>query len=225
VVCGAAVAITLSRQGMLLLAFLSFVYYLASLRSMTSLNLTKAIFFLVIISVAGYFIGPYIIEKNDVVSTHGGQRRLQMFREGTAYDVTSDHRYTILQKGLRKFSEKPIIGHGLGYHRSESFGDLMPHNEYLDKALDGGIIMLSLYCALLFSIFIKYWQYGLLQGQVFMIIVACTGFFSSTLAHDSTVVLTMGLLCGALGEIVTRRGPLRAGKKVQLDMNLHYVAR
>jgi O-antigen ligase len=119
--------------------------------------------------------------------------RLDWFNNPDVSDMSSTERKEVAEFGWAMFSEKPVLGNGLGasvnWAREKS-----SHNEYLNMMVDHGIIGVFFLPIL---VILTQWR---AQGEVrhigfaFAIFVLYLGFFSHNVLTERHILMTFALL-------------------------------
>jgi O-antigen ligase len=101
----------------------------------------------------------------------------------------ADQRQSLVDDSLREAAKAPWLGHGLGYTREWQYR-VPPHNMYLLFFVEGGVIGLAVYVALMFLL----WRTGIGIGQVVALQIIVSSFFSHNHLGQPAIVMMMAFV-------------------------------
>jgi len=192
-----AIILTASRSGILAAGIVSFVYLARTWKAVRAASKIKAtsifMFFVVLLVLASYVIvesGPVLDDESTKF-----RRLLDMDAEILRFgDSASLERLDAVDRSLRIVSERILLGMGTGYVYSMPVG---PHNMYLARWVDNGLIGLLSYLWLISAAFVVNWRNRNTEGMVIAFIVFFFGFFSHNVLEDRTILLLLAISTAA----------------------------
>lgn len=140
----AALVVSGSRKGLYLaVLFIPFVAY-----AIPDAKLRKMLLVITAASIAG--VGAALLAGGvdglpDAIQQLEAVKRVQLAISGD--DLSYLHRLDLAESGIAAFIDSPLIGHGLDSFRFVAGGGTYAHNNYLELAVNGGIVMLAIYYA------------------------------------------------------------------------------
>ncbi|MBK1855786.1 O-antigen ligase family protein [Verrucomicrobiaceae bacterium 5K15] len=177
-----AVAITLSRSGMIAEVLVSVAFLVSAYRRQPAAVLQAlAVTVPIVILGIGFLISQMSTEtlrESDV------QDRLGALLGKDSGKMASGERMKDLSDGLRAIREQPVFGYGVG----TGTGKWQPHNQLVAVWIDGGIIFAGLYLAILASMALKCLMAGGRGGLCLLAVVIFIPF--SQLLHTSMAYWT-----------------------------------
>lgn len=196
--CIISAIFTLSRMGMIFSALLSAFFILMTFRNRTMTRFKIAaivagmsIFLFIVISDI-----VFVLPQMKLIQGGDGELRINLLKNKGMDALVDTDRISLIDQSLESFLKSPIIGHGSYFHVSPSFGQVGPHNEFLRYAVDFGILGVVVYSLFLVGGIITFWKRGFAEGQIFILLLACAGFFSHNLTESLTVIILYGMLLG-----------------------------
>jgi hypothetical protein len=138
-----AVAITLSRSGIIAELILCISYLVVSYKKRPAL-ITKAVAITIPVVIAGVVylasnMSSQVLRESDI------KDRLGALTGGDSQKMASGERMKDLNDGLRAIRLEPITGYGVGAGSTK----WQPHNQLVTIWIDGGVIFASLYLLIL----------------------------------------------------------------------------
>lgn len=187
---------TISFHGVSLLAMLLAFYFWQAMKEIgVRVVLTRRFFWalaLIITALAGY----QFVAESSPWAEYQRHERYRVFFEDPRVALKSealDARLQLLTEGVDVFLDHPLLGWGSGYFRSMRNG---PHNMYLARAIDNGILGAILY-VLLLVIFVRVSKRSRnVQGLVLALLLIGMGFFTHNLLDFKPALLLFGLALG-----------------------------
>ena len=188
-----AIFLTASRSGILAAGIIGLVYLVRTWKMIRAAAKRKTasffLFFLVLLVSATYFFlesGPVFDDESTKFS-----RLLDMDAEILRFgDSASLERLDAVDRSLRIISERTAFGMGTGYIFSMPVG---PHNMYLARWVENGLIGLLSYLWLISAAFIVNRRNRNTEGMVIAFVVIFFGFFSHNLLEDRTILLLLAI--------------------------------
>lgn len=139
-----ALGVSGSRKGLYLaVLFLPFVAY-----AIPNAKLRRTLLIVAVAATAG--IGALLMTAGveglpDAIQQLEVVRRVALAISG--HDLSYLHRLDLAESGIAAFIDSPLIGYGLDSFRVVAGGGTYAHNNYLELAVNGGIVMLAIYYA------------------------------------------------------------------------------
>lgn len=174
------------------------------------LNINNIIYFIISIGTFLFFI--YFYKTNDEIREFRYESFFELSEDLTKKEGSVTTRIDMSNIALRMFSEKPILGYGLGSFYSYGSNELIklhkyPHNIFLEAGAELGIVGQLIVLSLIFLIF--KWTYR------FSILIFFYFIYSFGLSLFSKDIATQTLLWIGLAFIFIKRG-----KDFQIENNL-----
>lgn len=191
---GFGVFATLSRSGILTFAMIVvcysyFVFFRGPGRLKRCLSFLAAAF---TVAAVVAVVVPIVVQNAELMSAPRAQARLKMLFGGGGNFVRSEEsRLRVVYHALELVNEAPLLGLGTAHSRAWDSGT---HNLYLQQWVNNGLVGLSAYLVMLFSILHVFWRRSYPPGQVFMFVVLIGGVFSHNLLDSRCFLLLLGLL-------------------------------
>ena len=188
----AGVFMTLSRSGILTLGIVGISYVRLCVRKngMGSVVLLGGLAF----TFGGYAMVAADAAKKVLPMFEADYARANLFSgQMDAMDTAEDSRVILIYDYLDRILERPLLGWGTGYTFGEELG---PHNMYLARWVDNGLIGLLAYLMLIgmmYRIGRKHHSWECITVAAF---VAAESFFTHNLLEDKSVLLMMGIAAG-----------------------------
>jgi O-antigen ligase len=213
-IAGFAVAATLSRGGMILLA-VAFLYYgIVSWRTgphRYAMNLSILLVAIAVIvplySLTGLGTTVYSAENDHLQLLTG-------LLGGDTASLTNDSRVALARHFTDLISDRPILGYGTGLAMSYATG---PHNMFLTLWLENGIVGLSVYLMALIVCLLHFRMIADSRAQAFCLAVLISSFFSHNLLSSRPMFVTLGLLSAmAVSQGHARSEPARSAAAPRL---------
>ena len=183
---------TLSRGGMVLLAFVICCYGPCVVRQAMRRGFAVLLTRLVALVVLVY--GTYAATSrlmNQRMFSGGGDGRVAMLLGKKRMIGKHESRVELVAESWAMVREHPWLGYGSGYTFSLPEG---PHNMYISRWLDNGLVGAVTYLWLLAAATLLFWRRRYLPGVVFMGVVAGEGFFSHNLLEERAFLVLLGVL-------------------------------
>ena len=184
-----AVIATLSRGAFILLAFILACYAASVVRRAWHHGIGTV---LMRLAAFGLLIGATVA----VVTIMIGQRmfavsgsRIQMLTGREQVVGPRESRIELLQYSWDLVRDSPIVGYGSGFTFTMNQG---PHNIYISRWLDNGLIGLICFLWLLVAVGVTFWKRRHTTGLVFAGVVAIEGFFSHNLLEERALLVLLG---------------------------------
>lgn len=192
-----AIILTASRSGILAGGIVGLVYLVrtwGAIRAAAKIKATSifVFFMILLVSASNFFVesGPVFDDESSKVS-----RLLDMDAEILRFgDSASLERLDAVDRSLRIISERIALGMGTGYVYSMPVG---PHNMYLARWVDNGVIGLLSYLWLISAAFVVNWRNRNMEGMVIAFVVLFFGFFSHNVLEDRTILLLLAISTAA----------------------------
>jgi O-antigen ligase len=192
-----AIFLTASRSGILAAGIVGLVYLVRTWKAIRAAAKIKTasifVFFFILLVSASYFFvesGPVFDDESTKFS-----RLLDMDAEILRFgDSASLERLDAVDRSLRIISERIVLGMGTGYIYSMPVG---PHNMYLARWVDNGVIGLFSYLWLISAAFVVNWRNRNTEGVVIAFVVIFFGFFSHNVLEDRTILLLLAISTAA----------------------------
>ena len=182
---------TLSRGGLIMLAFL-LVFYLYGIarRKRGRLRLLGT---LAGVACLGGLIalGSSQLMQRASIFALPSQTREGMLTGRESLVPQDEARVRLLNESLGVVRESPILGFGSGYTYTMGEG---PHNIYLQQWINNGIAGLGCYVWLLIAAVHLFWRRRNYAGLAFMGVVALEGMFSHNLLEERAFLVGFGVL-------------------------------
>ena len=143
-IVGSGVFITFSRGSIILFVVVSIIFLCGQTISRKQL-IFWVLALITILAIASFlefnFIQNYLWQlQQQGIMNENIISRLNWFSNESSYNAYSDNSRTeIIDYCLRVFSQKPFLGHGIGYTRVWD-GEIRPHNMYLLFIVEHGIL-------------------------------------------------------------------------------------
>lgn len=192
-ITGLAVIATLSRSGMILLVVAFLYYSVASWRpgpQRYARNLSMLVGAVAVIvplySLTGLSTTTYSPESARV-------RLLAALLSGETAPLTTDTRVSLVADYIDLISDRPILGYGTGFFRSQVQG---PHNMFLTLWVECGVMGLLAYLTALLACFWYFRAFADSRGKAFCMSLFVASFFSHNLLTVRPMIVTLGLLVG-----------------------------
>jgi len=202
-VAGLAVAATLSRGGMILLA-VAFLYYgIVSWRTGPRRYATNLSILLAAIAVIVPLYSLTGLGTTVYSAENGHLQLLTSIIRGDTASLTNDSRVALSRHFTDLISDGPILGYGTGLAMSYAAG---PHNMFLTLWLENGIIGLSVYLMVLIVCLLHFRMIADSRAQAFCLVVLISSFFSHNLLSSRPMFTTLGLLSA----MAVWQGPARS---------------
>jgi len=183
---------TLSRGGMIMLAFLVVSYTIVVARQK---GRGRIRFFGTIAAVAGLggliLLGSSQLMQRASIFSMQSQNRSAMLTGQVAIVTPQESRITLLRESWDLIQESPFWGYGAGYTYTLEQG---PHNIYIHQWLNNGIGGLLCYLWLLVAVARVFWRRRSRAGGVFIGIVSLEGLFSHNLLEERAFLVALGVL-------------------------------
>jgi len=182
---------TLSRGGMILLAFVVCCYVPCVVRD--ALRRGPRVIVMRLAALVVLVAGTYgaITQLIDQRMFSGRGSRVDMLLGKERVIGPRQNRVEIVKESWEMVLDSPWLGYGSGYTMGMKEG---PHNMYVSRWLDNGIPGIVSYVWLLTAAGLLFWRRRYLPGLVFMGAVALEGLFSHNLLDERAFVLLLGVL-------------------------------
>lgn len=195
ILTGLAVFTTLSVEGIILLSILTGSYIVLNLGGEGMI--LRKIAFVIITPILAFFLAKPLLVKILDVSTileqHSSKERLQEIINMSKGDVTfaEDHdRLKLVRDYWLLIQEAPITGHGTAFIDSTLTG---PHNMYLKKWVENGLLGLLLYLAMIGFAIRHFMLLRDIRGMIFVGAFIYAGFFDQNVLQNSTLIVLLGI--------------------------------
>jgi O-antigen ligase len=188
-----AIFLTSSRSGILAAGIVGLVYLykiLKANRQAAKIKAALSFMFLMGLLVSAVY---HFVESGLVYDGGSSKfsRLLDMDAEILRFgDIASLERIDAVDRSLRIISERTALGMGTGYVYSMPVG---PHNMYLARWVDNGLIGMLSYLWLISAAFVVNWRNRNPEGMVIALVVLFFGFFSHNVLEDRTILLLMAI--------------------------------
>jgi O-antigen ligase len=187
---GVSVFLTQSRGGVLSLILVAGAYlYSRAWRTSILLPVVAASALGTLVLIASVAGGP----MSDILSGEG--RSGLVVRGDEAYDDSAQERLRAVTDSIELIAQHPLLGWGNGHTMSIRIG---PHNMFLSRWLDNGILGLLTYCWWLATIVVLSWKARNTEALILTLVVVLHSFLSHNLLDDRTVLILMGRSVGLL---------------------------
>lgn len=188
-----AIFLTSSRSGILAAGIVGLVYLYKALKAnRQAAKIKAALSFMFLMGLL--VLAVYHFVESGLVYDGGSSkfsRLLDMDAEILRFgDIASLERIDAVDRSLRIISERTALGMGTGYVYSMPVG---PHNMYLARWVDNGLIGLLSYLWLISAAFVVNWRNRNPEGMVIALVVLFFGFFSHNVLEDRTILLLMAI--------------------------------
>ncbi|BDS05310.1 hypothetical protein NT6N_03500 [Oceaniferula spumae] len=185
-----AVAITLSRSGMIAEVLISVSYLVVSYRRKPTAVL-QALAVTVPVVVAGIV---YLVShmSSEALRQSDIQDRLGALMGKDSEKMASGERMKDLTDGLNAVREQPVMGHGVG----TGTGKWQPHNQLVAVWIDGGVVFAGLYLIILGSMAVKCVAAGGRGGLCLLavgIFIPFSQLLHTSLAYWTTCIIMINL--------------------------------
>jgi len=204
---------TLSRGGMIMLAFLIVSYVIVVARQK---GRGRVRFFGTLVAVAGLvgliLLGSTQLMQRASIFSMQSQNRSAMLTGQVAIVTPQESRIALLRESWDLIHESPWWGYGAGYTYTLEQG---PHNIYIHQWLNNGIGGLVCYVWLLIAVARVFWQRRSRAGLVFIGIVTLEGLFSHNLLEERAFLVALGVLLTMSYFQAAELAPDRAGLQLQ----------
>ena len=185
----AAVVATLSRGAVGLLAFLVTCYVVSIVRHARHRGIG---------TIAGYLaaFGSLVAVTVVAVNMMLGQRmftqasRVAMLLGRERVVGPRESRVQLLQYAWDLVRDSPFLGYGSGFTATTGLG---PHNIYIARWLDNGLIGVVCFVWLLAAMGVTFWKRRYTTGLVFTGVVVVEGFFSHNLMEERAFIVVLGM--------------------------------
>lgn len=194
-ICGASVFLTESRAGLIKFGVIILFYMGCNWRRSGS-NRFLALVLALLAFCSAFAILENIRSSSDLFKHEYSRERHESLVSGDVEAFRDPLREELIERSLQAIEQAPLFGHGYWFHQSFSFGGLGPHNEYLKHAVDGGVIALSIYIALIINCLRCFRSSGMKAGLIFCTLWAIESFFSHNLLEDTTLIILLGTALG-----------------------------
>lgn len=188
-----AIFYTASRSGILLtfVVISIYLYRLISLRQIISI--VKLMVFLSLFGVILFYTVKDFMGSNGLL-THESSKLNMLSRIDSATlsftDNATQERIQAIFLSLDLISERPLWGTGTGYTYDMIVG---PHNMYLSRLIDNGLLGLIIYICFLATAFGINRRYKNTEGLIITLITILYGFFSHNVLEDRTMLLLLSI--------------------------------
>jgi len=185
-----AVIATLSRGAAILLAFVITCYAICVVRqarrrgAATLLKRLAAITLLLGITSAAVTI----LIGQRMFATSGS--RIEMLFGRRQMIGPRESRVELLQYSWELVRKSPLVGYGSGFTFTMRQG---PHNIYISRWLDNGLIGLVCFLGLLAAVGVTFWKRRYTAGLVFVGVLVIEGFFSHNLLEERAFLVLLGI--------------------------------
>jgi hypothetical protein len=119
-------------------------------------------------------------------------------------DIASLERMDAVDHSVRIISDATFFGMGTGYIYGMPVG---PHNMYLARWVDNGLIGILSYLWLVGAAFVVNWKNRNPQGAVISLMVLFFGLFSHNVLEDRTVLLLLAISTARGADSIKEYGP------------------
>lgn len=119
-------------------------------------------------------------------------------------DIASLERMDAVNHSIRIISEATVLGMGTGYIYGMPVG---PHNMYLARWVDNGLIEILSYLWLLCAAFVVNWKNRNPEGAVISLMVLLFGFFSHNVLEDRAILLLLAISTAGGAVSINESGP------------------
>ena len=190
----AAAIATLSRGAMLLVAFVTMCYAACVVRSAWKegvgrvLRVVGGLGLLVCITGAGTI---FLISQR-MFASPGSRVDMLLGREQAI--GPNESRVELLEYSIQLARESPIFVYGSGFTARMAQG---PHNMYVSRWLDDGLVGMLSYIWLLLALAWTFWKRRYIPGMVFTAVLMAEGFFSHNIYEERAFLILPGLLLSA----------------------------
>jgi O-antigen ligase len=213
-IAGLAVAATLSRGGMILLAVVFLYYSIVSSRTGPRRYMKNLSILLVAVAVTVPLYSLTDLGTTVYSSENSRVQLLATLFSGDAASLTKDPRAELVDRFFDLISGRPILGYGTGRVMTYAEG---PHNMFLALWFENGITGLLAYLMVLIVCF-SYFRVTMdPRGQAFCMALFIFSFFSHNLLDSRPIYVTLGLLIAmAVSERRARSEPPRSAAASRL---------
>jgi O-antigen ligase len=182
---------TLSRGGMILLAFVVCCYVPCVVRDALRRGPRVIVMRLValVVLVAGTYGAITQLIGQRMFSGPGSRVDMLLGKERVV--GPRENRVEIVKEAWEMVLDSPWLGYGSGFTMGMSEG---PHNMYVSRWLDNGVPGIASYLWLLAATGLVFWRRRYLPGLVFTGVLVLEGFFSHNLLDERAFVLLLGVL-------------------------------
>ena len=215
----AAVFLTLSRSGVLMLGVVGTSYLRLCVRrnGMGSLVLLGGLAF----GVGGYALIAADAAQQVLPMFESAGSRANLFSgQLDAMDTSEDSRLILVQEYFDMIFEHPILGWGTGFTYGNELG---AHNMFLARWVDNGIFGLGTYVALIWMTFRTGRKYGSWECMTVGLFVFAYSFFTHNLLEQKNMLLIMAISAGRAALNAPR--PVSVGNAVLATRRMAYSPR
>jgi O-antigen ligase len=190
---GAGVFLTFSISGVILYVSLlfSYTFYTLFTRGLGK-TLVKYAFIVVCLSVMLLIAFSDLRDIAPMSKLRKSERARIFFEDPTEFHQSRAFaaRMDLVKQSLRLIGERPFLGWGSGYFFSMPTS---PHNMYLARGIDNGIVGFIAYVALVVSLFQVNRRRGNIEGVMLTFVFALAGFFTHNLLEIKPLWLALGI--------------------------------
>ncbi len=215
----AAVFLTMSRSGVLLLGVVGTLYLRLCVRrnGMGSLVLLGGLAF----GVGGYaLIAADAAQQLLPMFESTGSRASLFSGQLDAMDTAEDSRLVLIQEYLEMIFEHPILGWGTGFTYGNELG---AHNMFLARWVDNGLFGLVAYVVLIWMTFRTGRRYGSWECMTVGIYLLAYSFFTHNLLEQKNMLLIMAISAGRA--VMNAPRPVSVGNAVLATRKMTYSSR
>ena len=215
----AAVFLTLSRSGVLMLGVVGTSYVRLCVRrnGMGSLVLLGGLAF----GVGGYALIAADAAQQVLPMFESAGSRANLFSgQLDAMDTSEDSRLLLIHEYLDMIFEHPILGWGTGFTYGNELG---AHNMFLARWVDNGIFGLGAYVALIWLTFRAGRTHGSWECMTVGLFVFAYSFFTHNLLEQKNMLLIMAISAGRAAMNAPR--PVSVGNAVLATRRMTYSSR
>ena len=199
--------LTASRSGILAAAVVGLVYFLrvsSSVRLARKIKVAAVCALLLALIVSAF---AYVVESGPASESEPSKvsRLLSMDAEILRFgDIASLERVDAVDRSLRIIEEKTALGMGTGYVYSMPVG---PHNMYLARWVDNGLVGLLSYLWLLLAAFLVNRKNRNAEGMAIALVFFFFGLFSHNVLEDRTILLLLAMSTARGAVSINESGP------------------